>query len=174
VQKQCAFATPETVKNTKTFLNFLQETNKMVFDYINKPNTTLYYSAKDLPFYYTIGQNLLNKLKFYIWMYSTNADFHLKKIKFSEFYLTPEITIESAKLSFMNDSIDTIELWNLSTIDSVLYAIEYLNKVQLITESEIKIILEELDALLKLIKLYATAGKKQYNKNSSFITTPYL
>ena len=82
-KKNVLFLTPETVNNTKTFLNFLQETNKMVFEYINKPNTTIFYSAKDIPFYYTIGQNLLSKLKFYIWMYSTNPDFHLKKLLFS-------------------------------------------------------------------------------------------
>ena len=158
------FATPETVNNTKSFLNFLQETNRMVFDYINIPNTTLFYSAKDLPFYYTIGQNLLSKLKFYIWMYSTNPDFHLKKIKFADFYLTPEITIESAKISFMNDAIDTVEIWNTSTIDSVLYAIEYLHKVRLITDQEIDDVINELQELLALIKLYATAGRKQNDK----------
>lgn len=85
------FATPETVNNTKSFLNFLQETNKMVFAYFNIPNTTLFYSAKDLPFYYTIGQNLSSKLKFYIWMFATNPDFHLKKIKFADFYLTSQM-----------------------------------------------------------------------------------
>lgn len=163
-KKNVLFLTPETVNNTKTFLNFLQETNKMVFEYINKPNTTIFYSAKDIPFYYTIGQNLLSKLKFYIWMYSTNPDFHLKKIPFSEFSLTPEITTESLRISFLNDTTNTTEIWNTTTIDSALYALEYLNKVKLITQNEIESILHELKELLALIKLYATGGRKQYGK----------
>ena len=163
-KKNVLFLTPETVNNTKTFLNFLQETNKMVFEYINKPNTTIYYSAKDIPFYYTIGQNLLSKLKFYIWMYSTNPDFHLKKIPFSDFSLTPEITTESLRISFLNDTTNTTEIWNTTTIDSALYAIEYLNKVKLISPKEIEAIIQELRELLALIKLYATGGRKQYGK----------
>ncbi|MBC7438417.1 MAG: hypothetical protein H7250_00325 [Flavobacterium sp.] len=163
-KKNVLFLTPETVNNTKTFLNFLEETNKIVFDYINKPDTTIYYSAKDIPFYYTIGQNLLSKLKFYIWMYSTNPDFHLKKILFSEFSLTPEITTESLRISFLNDTTNTSEIWNTTTIDSALYAIEYLNKVKLISIEEIESIINELRALLASIKLYATSGKKQYDK----------
>lgn len=163
-KKNVLFLTPETVNNTKTFLNFLEETNKMVFDYINKPNTTIYYSAKDIPFYYTIGQNLLSKLKFYIWMYSTNPDFHLKKIPFSEFSLTPEITTESLRISFLNDTTNTSEIWNTTTIDSALYAIEYLNKVKLISIEEMESIVQELRELLTLIKLYATGGRKQYGK----------
>ncbi len=159
------FLTPETVKNTKTFLNFLKETNNLVFDYINKPNVKIFYAAKDIPMYYTVGQNLLSKLKFYIWMYSSNPDFHLKKIMFSDFYLTPEISTESMKISFLNDTINSVEIWNTTTIDSALYGIEYLNKIKLITLDEIQLILSELRELLEMVKLYATGGRKQYGKS---------
>ena len=158
------FLTPDTVKDAKSFIDFLQGTNKMIFDYMNKPNTTIYYAAKDIPFYYTVGQNYLSKLKTYIWLYSTNKKFNSNKIAFSDFNVSPEIKKETMRISFLNETINSVEIWNLSTIDSTLYAIEYLKKAKLITQEDIKSIIYELKELLNTIKLHASNGKKEYGK----------
>ena len=162
------FSTPDTVKDDKSFITFLQATNQMIFDYVNKPNTTIYYAAKDIPFYYTVGQNYLSKLKTYIWLYSTNQKYNTNKIAFSDFTISPEIKKETMRISFLNETINSVEIWNTTTIDSVLNAIEYLNKVKLITTNEIQFVVSELKELLNNIKQNASNGKKEYGKKIEF------
>ena len=162
------FRTPDTVKDDKSFITFLQATNQMIFDYVNKPNTTIYYAAKDIPFYYTVGQNYLSKLKTYIWLYSTNQKYNTNKIAFSDFTISPEIKKETMRISFLNETINSVEIWNTTTIDSVLNAIEYLNKVKLITTNEIQFVVSELKELLNNIKQNASNGKKEYGKKIEF------
>jgi len=158
------FKTPDTVKDAASFIIFLQKTNQMIFDYVNKPNTTMYYAAKDIPFYYTVGQNYLSKLKTYIWLYSTNQRFSANKIPFSDYAISPEVKKETMRISFLNETINSVEIWNASTIDSILFTIQYLKKIKLITLEEIHLILEELKELLESIKQNASNGKKEYGK----------
>src|SRR5690606_16516756 len=68
------------IKKTKDVQRFdgLSEYLESSFKYLNvhasDMGTSLFYSAKDIPLFYTVNTNLLSKFKLYVWLYLLNLE----------------------------------------------------------------------------------------------------
>lgn len=115
----------------------------------------VYYSAKDIPFFYTISNNVLSKFKFYVWMNLLNQDKYLKR--FAEFDL-PYYSPQNEILKEIYERQNIKEVWNESSISSLLMQVKYYFEIGLLTSKDVAEILDELEILLDQIE-----AKLQHN-----------
>ncbi|MCW3159914.1 XRE family transcriptional regulator [Chryseobacterium oryctis] len=110
---------------------------------------TIYYSAKDIPFFYTLSDTLLARFKIYVWMNLLNA----KQVSspFSQFS-PPNFEFDTKELRKKYEEQNVVELWNEMTISSILQQISFYCDTRLLQKNEAKIILEELKELIEYIE----------------------
>jgi hypothetical protein len=137
------------VTQTEDLQSFFQN-NLNVFE--NLPlsdGITIYYSAKDIPFFYTLSDTLLSRFKIYAWMNLLNA-----KQVFIPFlqFLPPYFEANTKELRKKYEEQNVVELWNDMTVSSILQQILFYYETGLLQKNEAKIILNELKELIEYIE----------------------
>lgn len=137
------------VTQTEDLQSFFQN-NLGVFE--NLPlsdKMTIYYSAKDIPFFYTLSDTLLSRFKIYVWMNLLNAkQVFIPFLQFSP----PQFEADTQKLRRIYEEQNVIELWNDMTVSSVLQQVLFYYETGLLKENEVQIILHELKELIEYIE----------------------
>lgn len=111
---------------------------------------TVYYSAKDIPFFYTLSDTLLSRFKIYVWMNLLNEK--QVSIPFRQF-TAPDFEPAAQELKKKYEEQQVVELWNDMTVSSILQQILYYFETGLLQKKEAAIILEELKELIRYIEL---------------------
>lgn len=137
------------VTETEDLQSFFQN-NLSVFE--NLPlsaEMTIYYSAKDIPFFYTLSDTLLSRFKIYVWMNLLNS-----KQVFVPFlqFLPPRFDADTKELRKKYEAQNVVELWNDMTVSSILQQIVFYCETGLLKRNESLIILEELKELIEYIE----------------------
>ncbi|WP_312900290.1 XRE family transcriptional regulator [Chryseobacterium taichungense] len=110
---------------------------------------TIYYSAKDIPFFYTLSDTLLSRFKIYVWMNLLNAkQVFVPFLQFS----SPNFQLNTKELRKKYEEQNVIELWNDMTVSSILQQIIYYYETGLLKNHEAQIILKELKELIEYIE----------------------
>lgn len=110
---------------------------------------TIYYSAKDIPFFYTLSDTLLSRFKIYVWMNLLNAkQVFIPFLQFSP----PYFESNTQELKKKYEAQNVVELWNDRTISSILQQVLFYYETGLLQKNEGKIILQELEELIKYIE----------------------
>lgn len=110
---------------------------------------TIYYSAKDIPFFYTLSDTLLSRFKIYVWMNLLNAkQVFIPFMQFSP----PDFAPDTKELRKKYEEQQVIELWNDMTASSILQQISYYHDTGLLQKQEAYIILDELKELIIYIE----------------------
>ncbi|GAA5086645.1 hypothetical protein GCM10023210_08740 [Chryseobacterium ginsengisoli] len=143
VQKTSAVTTTEDLQS------FFQN-NLGVFE--NLPlsdGMTIYYSAKDIPFFYTLSDSLLSRFKIYVWMNLLNAkQVFVPFLQFSP----PYFEADTQELRKKYEEQNVVELWNDMTVSSILQQILFYYETGLLKKNEGQIILKELKELIEYIE----------------------
>lgn len=137
------------VTQTEDLQSFFQN-NLSVFE--NLPlsdEMTIYYSAKDIPFFYTLSDTLLSRFKVYVWMNLLNAKQVF--VPFLEFS-PPYFEADTQELRKKYEAQNVVELWNDMTVSSILQQISFYCDTGLLQKKEAQIILEELKELIAYIE----------------------
>lgn len=109
-------------------------------------DANVYYSAKDLPLFYTIGGTLLSKFKLYVWLNLLSGNNHWEP--FEKFTVTASLLQHGAALKKAYDNAHVHEIWNDTTINSSLQQIQYHFASGLITQHNALAILEDISTIL--------------------------
>jgi len=110
---------------------------------------TIYYSAKDIPFFYTLSDSMLSRFKVYVWMNLLNSkQVFIPFMQFSP----PDFKLDTKELRKKYEEQNVIELWNNSTISSILQQILFYSETGHLKQSEALIILNELTELIQYIE----------------------
>lgn len=137
------------VTKTEDLQSFFQN-NLSVFE--NLPisdKMTIYYSAKDIPFFYTLSDTLLSRFKIYVWMNLLNAkQVFIPFLQFSP----PQFEADTQQLRKIYEEQNVAELWNDMTISSILQQVLYYYETDLLKNNEAEIILRELKELIEYIE----------------------
>jgi hypothetical protein len=137
------------VTETEDLQSFFQN-NLNVFE--NLPlsdGMTIYYSAKDIPFFYTLSDTLLSRFKIYVWMNLLNAkQVFIPFLQFSPSYFETD----TKELRKKYEEQNVVELWNDMTVSSILQQISFYYDTGLLPRNEAKIILNELKELIEYIE----------------------
>ncbi|MCS3531430.1 XRE family transcriptional regulator [Chryseobacterium sp. JUb7] len=137
------------VTNTEDLQSFFKN-NLSVFENLPLSNgMTIYYSAKDIPFFYTLSDTLLSRFKIYVWMNLLNSkQVFIPFLQFSP----PSFEPDTQALKNKYEAQNVVELWNDMTITSILQQISFYFDTGLLLRNEAKIILQELKELIKYIE----------------------
>ncbi|MFN1216496.1 XRE family transcriptional regulator [Chryseobacterium kwangjuense] len=137
--------------NTTEDLQSFFRNNLSIFE--NLPlsdEMTIYYSAKDIPFFYTLSDTLLSRFKIYVWMNLLNAkQVFVPFLQFSP----PYFESNTQELKKKYEAQQVVELWNDRTISSILQQILFYFETGLLQKKEAGIILEELREIIEHIEL---------------------
>lgn len=124
-------------------------------------NTTIYYSAKDIPLFYTIGGSLLSKFKLYVWqsLLLENND----PQPFEKFTVQQSLLQASAVLKKVYDDSEVHEIWNDTTINSTVQQVNYFFDSGLLSYEKALLILEELKHELSKIEEKSSKNNSGFN-----------
>lgn len=137
------------VTKTEDLQSFFQN-NLSVFESLPlSDEMTIYYSAKDIPFFYTLSDTLLSRFKIYVWMNLLNAkQVFIPFLQFS----SPYFETNTKELKKKYEEQNVVELWNNMTISSILQQILYYYDTGLLQKNEAQIILDELKELIQYVE----------------------
>lgn len=131
------------------------------FELLTKnPNTTLYYSAKDIPLFYFMEGTILSKFKAYVWINLLNSN--KKQESFENFVITESFLESMEKLKKVYKKAHVKEIWNDTTINSSLQQILYFYQSGLLNLKNAFALCNDLKRMMDLIK------EKSNNQDSNF------
>lgn len=135
----------------------------------------MYYSAKDLPVFYQFAFPELAAFKIYVWLKSV---FGIGKINESNYDISmiPEDLIDLAQRQWeVFSRINTIEIWNDTTVLSLIKQIEYYYEAGMFNNKEEALkICDQFHLMMKLIYKQSLNGQKVHSTNmESFSSATY-
>jgi len=102
---------------------FYQTSYESVLSLPKREGVQVLYSAKDIPMFHVAKSEVLNKFKAYVWMKLLDPNFIVESF---ESY-RPRITMINAakRLGDLYSEFDTIEIWDVTTVNSMLKQVHY-------------------------------------------------
>lgn len=137
------------IKSLTDFKNYFEQSAAHLEKYQGK-TTTMYYSAKDIPLFYTIGGTLLSKFKLYVWTQLLAKQ--NKQTSFENFTLNVSLLEVTSQLKSVYESVSVVEIWNDTTINSSLQQIYYFFESGLITHETALLLLTEVDKIVAAVE----------------------
>lgn len=142
-------------------LDYFKDSFNHLKEFQNLEGVRLYYSAKDIPLFYTIGGSLLSKFKLYVW---TNLLIENESIPpFEQFYLSTNLQEYSGQLMQFYENIEVHEIWNDTTINSTVQQIFYFFESGLLVKETTIILYQELINLLQKIESKCSVTQNNYH-----------
>lgn len=148
------------IKSFADLATYLENAMRALAAYSPGHQTTLFYSAKDIPLFYTIGTGLLAKFKSYVWL--NLLDFGHDDMPFEMFQLQAPTQETSGKLNDFYRAVNTREIWNDTTINSSLQQIMYFFQAGLLSASNGRLLCDALKELVFAIEQKCVPGNEQY------------
>ena len=133
---------------------------------LQDPNHLMLYTAKDIPPFYQYKFKELAAFKFYVWL---RTFYDVKKIN-NEYYdmaSIPQSLLDIAKKQWeVYSQINAIEIWNDTTILSLINQIEYYFEAGLLTNKEEALVLcDQFMELIKIVYKQAMHGRRMMPGN---------
>ena len=127
---------------------------------LNQNESRILYSAKDIPLFYTLENNLLSRFKMYVWLKLLDSNLATKG--FDTFSLSVS-TLESAKnLGSLYKNLNTSEIWDLTTVNSTLKQIHFYNQAGRLSDATALQLCKDLKALIVYISGNVKADDLSY------------
>lgn len=147
------------IRTVTDLLNYFDDALHLLNDFKINKETEVYYSAKDIPFFYTISDSVLSRFKLFVWMNLLNEKDFMQP--FDDFKLE-RYSDKSEDLKSLYENLNVTEIWNNTTISSILNQVLFYSEIEILSKQTAKLILEELKILIKSIE------KKAENENKNF------
>lgn len=139
----------KAVNKTEDLHSFFDNTLEILTSFSFSENSAIYYSAKDIPFFYTLSDTILSRFKIYVWMNMLNSKQVFASFRdFKPALFNPKTKI----LREIYEEQTVIELWNDMTISSILLQISFYDEIGLLCKEDSLSILQELDELIRYIE----------------------
>ena len=149
----------QPIQSLSDFKNYFEQSAAHLEKYQGK-TATMYYSAKDIPLFYTIGGTLLSKFKLYVWtQLLIKQD---KQIPFDRFTVNVSLLEATAQLKSVYESAEVVEIWNDTTINSSLQQIYYFFESGLIAHETALLLLAEVDKIVTAVEAKTNLNSERY------------
>lgn len=121
----------------------------------------VFYAAEDLPVFYNFYFPKLAKFKIAYWMKSIQNAADLQGLKIEDIELPETFSHKAAKIGELFLKLKSTDLWHEDTIKSVIHQISFYWEAGFFREKETALeVVDELEHLINMVELQATAGKK--------------
>ena len=106
---------------------WLKQSYNSVYPLTKLKNSSIIYSAKDIPLFHTLKDSYLSRYKIYVWLKDVDSEMTRNKVSFDDFIKNiPESLLENAfKLGEVYKNINITEIWNNTTINGTLQQVLY-------------------------------------------------
>lgn len=139
---------------------------------------SVYYSAKDLPLFYTVGGTLLSKFKLYVWLNLLSGNSNWEP--FEKFTVNVPLLQHGEALQKAYNNADVHEIWNETTVNSSLQQVYYHFTSGLLSAENALAILDDVSNILTGCEHRCTTDSRYnmyYNEllilnNNVLITSP--
>lgn len=151
------FVNPHAFKYDDYLSNIVQQV-KYMNGFKQKSMT---YLAKDIPIFHHYHFKEIAAFKYYFWMTNIlqHPDFVNKKFRLDD-YPDEYFELSQQALNYYNQ-LDSVEFWNIESINSTLRQIDYYNDSNIFSNSEeIYILYEAAEKLISHLELQASEGYK--------------
>ncbi|MHC8950150.1 hypothetical protein [Sphingobacterium hungaricum] len=149
------------IRSFQDLSNYLESSIRSLNEYPATKETSVYYSAKDIPLFYTINTNLLSKFKLFVWL--NLLEFNRESQSFESFELKAPTLENSLKLKAFYSDVDRHEIWNDTTINSTLQQIVYFFQSGLLSSENAKALCESMKELIFEIENQCVPKNDQYH-----------
>jgi len=137
----------ELINNEQELENYYTDSYNSLKNLVNQKGSSVVYSAKDIPVFYTLNNELLSKFKAYVWLKILDVKFN--NISFEEYIPSTSLIAAGKKLGSLSLGLSTEEIWDVTTVNSILKQVHfYFMAHQLTSEDALGIT----DSIYKLIK----------------------
>lgn len=140
---------------------YFRHSAENISSYLNYPGAKMYYSAKDIPLFYTIGGTLLSKFKLYVWLNLLSGT--QKQDTFENFTVDQSLLEHSRKLKAVYENVEVNEIWNDTTINSNLQQIYYFFQSGLLTLANAQLLCTDLKTILQSAEERCTKEDSGFN-----------
>lgn len=148
------------IKTLKDMLGYFKDSAERI-EKIADNNTTLYYSAKDIPLFYFMDGTIMSKFKLYVWLQLLNPN--STEIEFEKFILDESFMEPIRKLKNIYNKANIKEVWNDTTINSSLQQIIYFYEAGLVSFASANALLKDLKRILTELKNKANKPDANYS-----------
>ncbi|MEZ5030979.1 MAG: hypothetical protein R2787_06250 [Saprospiraceae bacterium] len=126
------------------------------------PLVILHYITAEIPLFDYLHYPSLASFKFYVWRYFTWGDKgrNGKPHPFQTIIPSTEESEMYARVRAGYDGLPSTEVWHVNILDNTLNPMVYLESVGLISRSDVKGLLDQVDQLLERVNLRAERGHK--------------
>jgi hypothetical protein len=135
---------------------------------LDNENSSIFYSAKDLPIFYVLQDDLLSRFKIYTWLYILDKDIAKKNIPFEDFKIPYTLLQAAQKAGKAYNNVKITELWNYGIINSIVNQITYFFETKLLSYNSALKVTEDLKKIIKEIEESAYLGKRYNKKQTGF------
>ena len=151
------FFQPEGFQYEKYLANYAQQLKKIS----QFKNRQLFFLCKDIPPHHYFHFREIAAFKYYFWMrtFMNAPEFLQKKFSIND-YTDALFELGKTALHYYNQ-IDSVEFWNMETINNMLHQIEYYDAMNLFEhEEEIPLLYKKMEQMVVHIEKQADAGCK--------------
>ena len=134
------------IRSMKDMEAYFRHSAENIIAFRDYPGTKMYYSAKDIPLFYTIGGTLLSKFKLYVWLNLLTGTQNQQS--FENFTVDQALLQHSQQLKAVYEGVEVNEIWNDTTINSSLQQIFYFFQAGLLTLANARLLCADLKAIL--------------------------
>jgi len=153
---QIRFHRRRLIDSTEAFAEYLETSLAWMESFPKMQNARLIYSAKDVPIYYQFGYPELTRFKFRVWM---NNLYGLgQREPEADDAILGRMMDLAARLNTAYRRVPVTEIWNDSSIFSLVKQLEYYWFIEAITKAQVHRIIEDAEAMIETIDTDARAG----------------
>jgi hypothetical protein len=149
------------IRTMADMAGYFKHSAENISSFLQYPGAKMYYSAKDIPLFYTIGGTLLSKFKLYVWLNLLAGTQNQEA--FEHFTVDASLMQHSAKLKSVYENVEVHEIWNDTTINSTLQQVYYFFQSGLLSLPNAILLCADLKAILQTAEDRCCNGQGNFN-----------
>ena len=154
------FEKTKAVESLDDLVLYFKDSMEQLREFKNT-NAILYYSAKDIPLFYTIGGTLLSKFKLYVWLNLLIGKENIAP--FESFHLTQQLQEFTSELQAIYNDVSVHEIWNDTTINSTIQQIFYFFESGLLTQENALFLYNDVKKILSDLEEKSSKNQSNYH-----------
>lgn len=149
------------IRTMADMAGYFKHSAQNISSFLQYPDAKMYYSAKDIPLFYTIGGTLLSKFKLYVWLNLLAGTQNQEA--FEHFTVDSSLMEHSAKLKSVYENVEVHEIWNDTTINSTLQQVHYFFQSGLLSLANATLLCADLKKVLQTAEDRCCNGSSRFH-----------
>lgn len=151
---------------------WFKQSHKSVYPLTQIKNSSIIYSAKDIPLFHTLKDSYLSRYKIYVWLKDMDFNMIKNKVTFEDFIanVSPSLLENAFKLGDVYKNINISEIWNNTTANGTLQQVLYYyesgalsKELALLICNDIEDVIDHVEEQATQQSLIGSENKSQYN-----------